>query len=154
MKVFFSFLVALAFFSCAKAPPPAPSAAPSHHEHHAPHAGTPVALGHEEYHLELVRDAASGKLTAYVLDGEMEEFIRIKALAFDVEATVAGEKRPLQFQAVANSATGETVGDTSCFEAQADWLKVTASFDATLATLKIKNTTFLKVAFNFPKGND
>jgi hypothetical protein len=131
-----------------------PSAASGHHEHHAPHAGTPVVLGHEEYHLELVRDAATGKLAAYILDGEMEEFIRVKASAFDVEATVGGERRPLTFQAVANSATGETVGDTSCFEVQADWLRTTASFDATLAMLKIKNTTFLKVAFNFPKGND
>lgn len=113
-----------------------------------------MVLGHEEYHLELVRDATSGKLTAYVLDGEMEDFIRVKAPAFEVEANMGGEKRPLTFHAVANTATGEIVGDTSCFEAQADWLKTNTNFDGTLVMLKIKNATFLKVAFNFPKGND
>ena len=41
---------------------------PAKHEHHAPHGGTPVVLGDEAYHLELVRDPAKGKLQAFVLD--------------------------------------------------------------------------------------
>ncbi len=138
---------------CAKAPPPEPTA-PAPHEHHAPHGGTPVVLGNEAYHLELVRDAAAGKLSAYVLDGEMENFIRVAAPQFEVVATVAGQPRPLVFKAVANPATGETVGDSSQFDAQADWLKTTGSFDATLTKLEIKGTMFAGVAFNFPKGND
>ena len=111
-------------------------------------------LGNEAYHLELVRDAAVGKLTAYVLDGELENFVRVKAGSFDVVAKLDGGSRLLVFRAVANSATGETVGDTSQFEAQADWLKTTATFDATLAALEIRGTTYAAVAFNFPKGND
>ena len=111
-------------------------------------------LGNEAYHLELVRDAATGKLTAYVLDGEMENFIRAKPAAFQIVATVGAEKRALAFRAVANPATGETVGDSSCFETQADWLKTTPVFDAVLTTLDIRGTTFAAVAFNFPKGND
>ena len=130
------------------------AAAPAKHEHHAPHDGTAIVLGKEEYHLEFVLDAAAGKLTAYALDGELENFIRVKALSFEVVATVGTEKKPLTFQAIANPATGETVGDTSQFEAQADWLKTTRSFDAVLTSLKIRNATFLRVAFNFPKGND
>ena len=97
------------------------AAAPAKHEHHAPHDGTAIVLGKEEYHLEFVLDAAAGKLTAYALDGELENFIRVKALGFEVVATVGTEKKPLTFQAIANPATGETVGDTSQFEAQADW---------------------------------
>ena len=44
-----------------------------------PHGGTPVVLGNEAYHLELVVDAASGTLQVYVLDGEMENFVRVSA---------------------------------------------------------------------------
>ncbi len=124
------------------------------HEHKAPHGGTPVVLGKEAFHLELVRDAATGKLTAYVLDGEMENFIRIYAGSFEVAVTAGSAQRRLTFKSVANTATGETVGDSSQFEAQADWLKTTAVFDAVLTSLEIRGTTFSAVAFNFPKGND
>lgn len=148
----------MALPACSKSDPHAGhdhgAAAPHKHEHKAPHGGTAVVLGQETYHLELVRDADAGKLTAYVLDGEMEEFIRVKAATFEVVATVGGARQPLTFRAVANAATGETVGNTSQFEAQADWLRATASFDASLTSLEIKGTTFSAIAFNFPKGND
>jgi hypothetical protein len=131
------------------------AAAPAaRHEHKAPHGGTPVALGNEAYHLELVRDAATGTLQAYVLDGEMDNFIRCAATSFDIIATVNGAAQTLVFKPVANSVTGETVGDTAQFAAQADWLKATGNFDATLQSLAIRGTTFAGVKFNFPKGND
>lgn len=159
MKRNLSFLLVTCLFlfaACSKQPAPSATAAtaPVKHEHKAPHAGTPVVLGDEAYHLELVRDADAGKLTAYVLDGEMEEFVRAKAASFEVVATVGGAKQTLTFRAIANAATGETVGNSSQFEATADWLKTTATFDGTLTTLEIKGTTFAAVAFNFPKGND
>mgnify|MGYP001550260593 FL=1 len=153
--VFFLVPSLLVLAACSK--PPAPPAAPdavAKHEHHAPHDGTPVVLGNEAYHLELVRDAVAGKLTAYVLDGEMEAFIRVKPATFEVVATVAGTTQTLTFHAVANAATGELIGNSSQFEAAADWLKTTATFDSTLIALEIKGATFSAVAFNFPKGND
>jgi hypothetical protein len=52
------------------------------HEHKAPHGGTPVVLGNEAYHLEFVLDPATGKLSAYVLDGEMEKFVRTASPGF------------------------------------------------------------------------
>ncbi len=139
---------------CAKSNSPAAAAPVAKHEHHAPHGGTPVVLGDEAYHLELARDADAGKLTAYVLDGEMEEFIRAKPATFEIVATVGGTKQTLTFRAIANAATGETVGNTSQFEASADWLKTTATFDGVVTAIEIKGTTFTAVAFNFPKGND
>ena len=141
---------------CSKSDPRAASTdrSAAKHEHKAPHGGTAVVLGNEAYHLELVRDAATGKLTVFVLDGEMENFIRAKTRSFEIVATVGGAPRPLVLQAVANPATGETVGDSSCFETQADWLKTTPVFDAVLTTLEIRGTTFAAVPFNFPKGND
>ena len=124
------------------------------HAYHAPHGGTIVRLGREEYHLEFVRDAAAGKLTAYLLDFEAQDAIRSRAESFDLVATVGAEKRPLTFKAVPNSAAGETNADASRFEAHAEWLKTTPRFDAELSQLKIRNTIFLRVPFNFPKGNE
>ncbi len=150
-------LVVLAFLlvtaACSR-PAASPAATAPRHEHHPPHGGTPVVLGAELYHLELVRDPVDGRLRAYVLDGELENFIRIAAPTLDLSVTVAGQSHPLGLSAVANPATGESVGDTSCFEGQADWLKTTPTFDAVLARVEIRGTTFTAVAFNFPAGND
>jgi len=141
--------------ACTKAPPaPAAAANPPKHEHKPPHGGTPVVLGAEVYHLEFVRDAATGQLSAYVFDGELENFIRSSVPAIELVATVDGAPRSLVLAAVANPATGETVGDTSLFATRADWLESTANFDAVLKSITIRGTTFSDVKFNFPQGND
>lgn len=124
------------------------------HEHHAPHGGTVVVLGDEEYHLELVRDAATGTLSAYVLDGELEKFIRIDTPTLTIVATVAGEARTLELAAVASTATGESVGDTSHFETRIGWLKTIEKFEAVIPALTIRGTAYSIVRFNFPEGND
>ncbi len=150
-------LVALVSFSsgCNKETPAAPATTTTpKHEHKPPHGGTAVALGDEVYHLELVRDAAAGTLQAFILDGEMENFIRSAAPWFEVVATVDGAPQTLVFKPIANAATGETIGDTSLFEAQAGWLKTAADFDAVLKSIAIRGSTFSDVKFNFPKGND
>jgi hypothetical protein len=150
-------MFALTVAGCTKQADPSPAPAgqtTAKHEHQAPHGGTPVVLGNETYHLELVRDAATGTLSAYILDGEMEKFIRVPAASFEIVATVGGVKRPLQFNAVASSITGETVGNTAQFDAQAEWLKTTPAFDAVLTSLEIRGAKFANIAFNFPKGND
>ncbi len=155
LRLALALLLLAGFAGCSKTEPAAAANAPvAKHEHHPPHGGTPVVLGDEVYHIELVLDAASGKLSAYILDGEMENFIRSAAPSFEVVATVAGQPQKLVFAPVANSATGEKIGDTSLFEAQADWLKTTKSFDAVLTKLEIRGTVFAGVGFNFPKGND
>ena len=146
--------IAVAFTGCSKeSHDDVAGADHAHHHHAAPHGGTAVDLGDEVYQLEFVLDAATGTITAYVLDGHMEKFIRIDVPSFEVIAIVDAERRPLIFQASANSATGETVGDTSEFAAQADWLKTSTVFDAELTQLTIRGRTFSNVAFNFPAGN-
>ena len=148
--------VAIFAAGCGGGDAPAKSAAEPahHHEHVPPHGGTAVELGHEQFHLELVRDVAVGKLTAYVMDGELEKFIRITAPSFSVVAQVGGAAQTLVFQPVANAATGEKPGDTSQFEAAADWLKTTPAFDAVLPEITVRGTAFKDVRFNFPKGNE
>ena len=142
------------FAGCARQPPAAAAAAPRRHEHHPPHGGTPVVLGDEAYHLELVRDPGAGVLQVFILDGEMENFIRAAMPSFTIEATVGGETRRLTLQAVPDPATGETVGDTALFSAEAEWLRTAGSFDGVVKSVTIRGSTFTDVAFNFPQGND
>ena len=130
-----------------------PTAQPKH-EHKPPHHGTPVVLGKEEYHVELVLDPVAGRLQGYLLDGELENFVRAPAASFEVVASFKGKEEVLTFKAVANNATGETVGDTALFEAQAEWLKTNATFDGVLRKLTVRGTAFENITFNFPKGND
>lgn len=137
-----------------KSAEPAAAASPAKHEHRPPHGGTAIVLGAELYHVELVREPDTGRLQAFVFDGELENFIRSSAPALEIDATVNGTRETLVLKAVANSATGETVGDTALFETQADWLKTTKTFDGTLRHITIRGTSFSEVKFNFPKGND
>ena len=133
--------------------PPAKAAAP-HHEHKPPHGGAPVELGEEENHVEFVLDASNGKLQAFVMDGELENFVRIAAPSLEITAQVSGRPEKLTLQPIANNATGEKVGDTSLFEAQAGWLKTTPTFDAVLTEITVHTKTYTNIAFNFPKGSD
>jgi hypothetical protein len=115
-----------------------------------PHGGTPMALG-DDYQIEWVLDAAAGKLQAYVMDGEMENFVRIAPPSFDVTAKLPDGEKVLHFAAIPNSATGEKVGSTSLFEAQADWLKTTKSFAAVVREINVQGTAFSNAAFTIPK---
>ncbi|MDB6025443.1 MAG: hypothetical protein JWM68_1666 [Verrucomicrobiales bacterium] len=143
------------FFGCSKSENMTATKEVVHkHEHRPPHGGAPVELGEEEYHLEFTLDIPAGKMQAFVLDGEMENFIRIADPSWTVTAQVSGHEENLVFQPVANSATGEKIGDTSLFEAQADWLKTTTNFDAVVKEITIRTATYTNVAFNFPKGSD
>jgi hypothetical protein len=113
-----------------------------------------VVLGNEVFHLEFLRDAEGGKLTAFVMDGEFEKFIRCAQRALVLDVVVAGEKRELVLEAVANAATGETAGDTAQFEGRAEWLKTTPTFEAVLRAITIRGGTFADVKFRFPEGNE
>ena len=133
-----------------------PAAAPvfQKHEPQPPHGGTAVQLGEDEYRIEFVRDASAGRLQAFVLDDEMENFIRLPAASFNVVARLPGRNEVLTLKAVPNNATGETVGDTALFEVKSDWLKTTPTFDAVIEELTVRGHRYQNIAFNFPKGND
>jgi hypothetical protein len=111
-------------------------------------------LGDEDYHLELVLDPAAGLLQAYLLDSEMENFVRSAAPSIQIEARSGPTVRTLVLSAVPNTDTGETVGDTALFEGQAEWLKSARSFDGELRSLAVRGTTYSHVRFRFPEGND
>lgn len=123
------------------------------HVHVAPHGGTLVELGDHAANLEFVRDASAGKLTAYILDGHAENFLRIPSVGFQLVAQIQGRSETVSFKPVANPATGEKVGDTSQFEAQAEWIKSTPAFEGTVPELIVKAHTFkdIKVQFTSSK---
>ncbi len=122
------------------------------HVHTAPHGGLLVELGDHAYNVELVRDSAAGKLTAYLLDGHAENFIRIAAPSLNVTAYVNGARQTLSLAATANAMTGETVGNTSQFEATADWLKTAGDFNGEVGPVEIRGTKFAPAAFALPKA--
>jgi Flp pilus assembly protein TadD len=138
----------------ASAPSPSAEAAKkeAEHEHSAPHGGALIELGEEFAHVEIVLDAATGKLTAYALDGEAEKAVRIKQS--EIEVAVENTAVTIKLAGVANALTGETADDTSEFSGQSERLKGATDFDGIIKTISIKGKEFKDVAFNFPKGNE
>ncbi len=127
------------------------------HEHHAPHGGALVELGEGEFaHLELVLDPAQGLLTAYSLDGEAENPIRLKQdkIMLSLKGLGGGGELGLALAAQANQLTGETVGDTSQFSASSDRLKGVSSFKGEVKAVTTKGEHFDHIAFSFPKGSE
>ena len=125
-----------------------------YHYHEAPHGGTAVVLGKEDFHIEFVRDAAVGKMQAYILDGHMHEFVRIPLASFEVAAKLPDREETLNFKAVSKRETGETVGNTALFEAEAEWLKTIEEFDGVVKQIEIRGKQYQTVLFHFPDGNE
>lgn len=124
------------------------------HSHVAPHGGTAVVLGNEAFHLEVLQEPEAGALNVWVLDAHMERFVRVAAPSLEMRVNRNGAAETLTLPAVANPATGETVGDTSQFQTKAEWLRTPAEFTALIPRLEIRGQTFTNVAFPFPKGNE
>lgn len=124
------------------------------HVHAPPNGGTPVVLGNESFHVEFVAQATNKLMEAYILDGHLDEYVRLTIPSFEVRAQLSDRDELLQFGAVTNLSTGETVGDTAFFRADADWLEATPEFDAEIISIQIRSNRFENVSFHFPKGND
>lgn len=130
------------------------------HEHHhtPPHGGALVELGEHESQFEVVLDAASGKLTAYVLDAHAENAVRLNVPQITLRLRSVGDKplpngeREIQLQAVGNALTGETSGDTSVFAAEVSELVGAARFEAILPIISVKGREYRDVLIPFPEG--
>jgi hypothetical protein len=107
-----------------------------------------VELGDHQYNLELVHDPIQGKLTAYVLGGHAENFIRVTQPTLELSIVTPSGPRPLTLAAVGNPATGETPGDTSQFEAAADWLKTAGPIAGSVVRIEVRGSAFTAVAFS------
>jgi hypothetical protein len=132
--------------ACSRRDPGPPSQG---HHHHAPHGGMLVELGPHQFNLELKFDDSRGVLQAWLLDGHAENFVRTDMPGFVAEARSGETARTLQFVAVANSMSGETVGDTSYFEAPAEWLRSAKAFDGRINEITVRGVRFTDFTFSF-----
>ena len=132
--------------SCERPPAPAEHVAPAHH-HTAPHGGLLVEVGSHQFNLELLHDAANGTLILYTLDAHAENFVRTAMRAIDVTLHAGGQIRSLTLKPVANPATGETVGATSQYEVQDDWLKASGEISGIITELDFNGTKFSGIPF-------
>ena len=126
------------------------------HEHHPPHHGSLQVLGDDFAHLEMVLDPQEGVLTAYALDGEAEESVRLaqKELRVHVTLSPSGKTVDLALKAMANELSGETVGNTSQFEARSKSLLGQTGFTGGLAQVDVRGAIFKKVRLRHPEGNE
>jgi hypothetical protein len=126
-----------------------------HHEHKAPHGGALLVLGEEFAHIELVLDAKTGKLTAYLLDGHAEKGLRSGQKEIALGFSVAdGKVQYLKLKGVASRLTGETEADTSVFSGQSDVLKDVKTFKGSVESVTLKGRVFKDIKFGYPEGNE
>lgn len=124
-----------------------------HHEHVAPHGGTLIELGEHQYQLEWVSDSGVGRLTLYVLDAHAENYVRIAMPSIVVLLKTPQGNAEVRLQAVGNSKTGETVGDTSQFEILDGAWKGVRSFEGVFQEVLIRGTRFHDVPFKAASAN-
>jgi hypothetical protein len=122
------------------------------HSHGPPHGGTPVNVAEHKYHLELVRDATNGVMQAYVLDGDLHDFIRVPETNFTLVAKLSGQTERLEFQRMTNATSPNPADPSFLFEARAEWVKNATNFDGLIPSITLKGQTFTNVTFPFPKG--
>ncbi len=122
------------------------------HEHEAPHGGTLIELGEEFAHVELVVDTATGRLTAYSLDGEAEGSVAITqgSLALALVVASAADTIRVTLAGVANTLSGETASMTSVFAADVPSLKGVTTFTGVLARIETKGQVFENVPVLVP----
>lgn len=139
---------------CGRGPSTAPAAADSHeHVHHAPHGGWLVELEHETANLELVLEETTGMLEVYVLDAHAENFVRVAQPSLRLQLRDGAEVRELVLPAVANPATGETVGQTSLFRGQADWLRGRRHLAGVVGEVVVQGRTYRGIEFQAASEN-
>lgn len=136
-------------------PAPSSTEGPLHssageHHHPSPHGGVTVELGEHQFQLDVLHDSTAGTLSVWVMDAHAEEFVRVPFPSLVVELSVGGDSRPLTLSAQENPATGETVGHTSQFVGQADWLLGIHQFSGVVPALRIRGVDFTQVRWDYP----
>lgn len=125
------------------------------HHHEPPHGGTVIRLGDELYHMEWVKDSEAGIMRCYIMDGHLEQFVRIAQETFEVLVRpTEGQQITWIFNAVENRATGEQVGSTSEFHAQLSELPDQNTFEGYIKNIHILEQRFENISFKFPEGNE
>jgi hypothetical protein len=128
-----------------------------HHAEHGPHKGTLVVLSGHKNHLELVLDAATGKLTGYILDDDAHDAVAIKQGELVLGVALPGKEKddlPEPFEVTLSAVKPSEAGESSEFAGESEKLKGVKEFNAVLTSIKVGEKEEKDVKFNFPKGNE
>lgn len=120
------------------------------HVHTAPHGGVLVELGDHAYNLEFVVQPDAGRLLMYVLSGHADQFVRSAMASVELWIMDGEQSRTLVLKPMANPITGETVGNTSLYSAEADWLKRGAPFSGVIQSVSVGGARFEGIRFAVP----
>ena len=153
MNFLFSMLISLLVVGCAEHQHD--ESCESHgglHVHEPLLGGQLMALGEHGsgYNLELLIDEKN-RFSVYILDAHAENFVRIQQESLQVHLSDEN-KTSLTLGAVADSATGETIGNTSHFQ-------TTESIDhllplgASIKLIEIGSNQYSGIDFVFPKDS-
>jgi hypothetical protein len=142
-------IIGLAMLGCGKK---AAHEAKAHggHVHEAKHGGVAVELGEHEYQMEFTFGDTPGVLRAYIMDGHMNDYVRIDLPSFSATANVNGSSYPLVFQATTSSATGEKMGDTALFEATEAWLAARPAIELAVPVITVRGHTYSNLTVHLP----
>lgn len=122
------------------------------HAHSPKMGGQLVEVGSHEFNLELLRDAATGKVTLWVLDAHAENFVRLTNTTVSISVTAEGTKEELVvLKAVGNSATGEKVGDTSQFDGESGAFRTAKPLAVRVPSIQIGTKQYSGISFELKK---
>ena len=120
------------------------------HVHSALMGGELIPVGEHGsgYNVEVLIDE-SDRLSIYILDAHAENFVRISQINLEVVVTEKNQSRVVMLSAVVDTATGETVGDTSHFRSPAP-IKVTRPFAGHIKSLRIGSREYNHTKIFYP----
>ena len=117
------------------------------HVHTAPRGGLLVVLAEETAHVELLLDARTGRLDAYLLGPHAHT--PLKSAQRSLRLSLTGGEQPLELslQPVANPLSGDQVGSTAHFQVTDPRLAGDVDLVGTLGTVEVLGRRFKGVAF-------
>ena len=119
------------------------------HVHEPLLGGQLMALGEHGsgYNLELLIDE-NNRFSVYILDAHAENFVRIDQESFQVNLSDEN-KTSITLHAVADSATGETVGNTSHFQSK-ETVENFLPLKGIIEMIEIGSKQYSEIEFFFP----
>lgn len=123
------------------------------HHHGSAHGGVAVELGEHQFHLDFLHDPTNGVLTAWLMDAHVENFVRVPLRSFEVQIVADNRTNTVTLEAVANAATGETVGETSMFRGSSESLKGLTKFQGHVGSLELRGTRLPAASFHYPASS-
>ena len=124
-----------------------------YHVHTALMGGKLIPLGEHGsgYNLEVLIDE-SDRLSIYILDAHAEGFVRVNQPTLEVLITEDNQSTALTLDAVADSATGETVGNTSHFRSTTS-VPANSAFEGHIKSLRIGSRQYNQAKISYPGIN-